>query len=250
MAATDTAGDTLMRPRSVSAAAVARVTGVSPATVSYVMNGKGGVSAETRKHIVSVANELGFRPRQGELKRSGQLTRVIGLILPNVTNQMYMAWAQSVIDATAREGYEVFVSTTQDDAETLAQSAATLAARNVDGVIIAGALREDTRALRTLRQHRIPYVYLSRHTAFVAGDFVGINDDAAATEVMEHVLWHGYREIATVVGPRISTASLAREQAFVRTADEHGISITGGRKISTRLNSDGGRAACRLPTRR
>lgn len=243
MAVADTTANTAKRPRAVSAAAVARATGVSPATVSYVMNGKGGVSTETRRHIVAVANELGFRPRHGGLERSPQLTRVIGLILPNVTNQMYMAWAQSIMDATASEGYEVFVSTTQDDPDTLAQTTSTLAARNVDGVIIAGALRDDTTALRTLRQHRIPYVYLSRHTAFAAGDFVGINDDAAATEVMEHVLRHGYREIATVVGPRISTASLAREQAFVRTASEHGISITGGRKISTRLNSAGGRVA-------
>ena len=63
---------------------------------------------------------------------------------------------------TAREGFEVFVATTQDDPDTLAQVAATLAARNVDGVIIAASLREDLRALRTLRQHRIPYVCLSR----------------------------------------------------------------------------------------
>ena len=50
-------------------------------------------------------------------------------------------------------------------------------------------------------------------------------------------------DIATVIGPRFSTASLAREQSFVRTASAAGVVITGDRKISTRLNSDGGRVA-------
>jgi LacI family transcriptional regulator len=231
------------RPTHVSAAAVARASGVSPATVSYVMNGKTGVSLETRRHILGVANDLGFRPRGNGTKRDPLLTRVVGLVVPNIVNHMYTGWAQHIINSCAAEGFEVFVATTGDNAETLAQVASTLAARNVDGVIITAALREDATALRTLRQRRIPFVYLSRRTSFVDADFVGIDDDAAGEQLMEHVLAHGYREIATVVGPRFSTASLAREQAFVRTAAAAGVVISGHRKISTRLNSDGGRVA-------
>ncbi|MET4058765.1 LacI family transcriptional regulator [Arthrobacter sp. UYP6] len=231
------------RMAKVSAAAVARACGVSPATVSYVMNGQPGVSTETRRHVVKIANELGFRPSGHGRLPDPVLTRVVGLILPNIVNQMYTGWAQHIITATAAEGFEVFVATSQDDADSLAQIAATLAARNVDGVIIAAALREDARALRTLRQKRIPYVYLSRRTQHMPADFVGIDDDAAASELMSHILGHGYTEIATVIGPRFSTASLAREQAFVRTAAAAGIVISGDRKISTRLNSEGGLVA-------
>lgn len=230
-------------PARVSAAAVARAAGVSTATVSYIMNGRPGASTETRRHVLHVANELGFRPSGHGADRDPTLTRVIGLILPNIVNPMYTGWAQHIINATAAEGFEVFVATTQDDADSLAQVATTLAARNVDGVISAAALREDSRALRTLRQKRIPFVCLSRRSEHLPGDFVGIDDDAAASDLMNHVLDHGYREIATIIGPRFSTPSLAREQAFVRTAATAGISITGDRKISTRLNSDGGRVA-------
>ncbi|MFJ2620736.1 LacI family DNA-binding transcriptional regulator [Glutamicibacter sp. NPDC087344] len=225
----------------VSAAAVARAAGVSTATVSYIMNGRPGASTETRRHVLSIANELGYRP--DTLDRDPTLTRVIGLILPNIVNQMYTGWAQHIISATSEQGFEVFVATTQDDPDSLAQVATTLAARNVDGIIIAAALREDSRALRTLRHNRIPFVCLSRRSEYVPGDFVGIDDDAAASELMGHVLAHGYQEIATVIGPRFSTASFARELAFVRTAAASGITITGDRKVSTRLNSDGGRVA-------
>jgi LacI family transcriptional regulator len=239
------ATETAVRPHRVSAAEVARACGVSAATVSYVMNGKGGVSQETRRHIIKVANELGFRPGE-HAKKPGDapyLNRVVGLILPNIVNHMYTGWAEGIISATAHEGFEVFVATTQDKPDTLAQVASALAARNVDGVITAATLREDSRALRTLRQRRIPYIYLSRRSDHLPGDFVGIDDFAAASQLMQHMLDHGYREIATVIGPRFSSASLAREKAFVATAADHGVAITGERKISTRLNRDGGRVA-------
>lgn len=229
----------------VSAASVARAAGVSPATVSYIMNGRTGASSETRRHVLKVANELGYRPSKHGVQSDPMLTRVVGLILPNIVNHMYTGWAQNIISTTTEAGFDVFVATTGDDPEALAQVAGTLAARNVDGVIIAAAMREDSRSLRTFRQKRIPYVCLSRKSDHLPGDFVGIDDDVAASELMSHVISHGYTEIATVIGPRFSTASLLREQSFVRTALNAGIKITGERRISTRLSSEGGLLAAK-----
>ncbi len=240
----DTSTGSARLTRKVSAAAVARACGVSKATVSYVMNGQGGVSVETRRHIIKIADELGYRPATGS-RRDPLLTRVVGLIMPKIVNPMYTGWAQRIISVTSYEGFDVFVATTQDDADTLAQVAATLAARNVDGVIIAALLRKDLRALRVLRQNRIPFVCLSRSADQLQGDFVGIDFDAASSQLMHHMLSHGYRDIATVIGPRVSTASLQREIAFVRTAAEAGIAVQGARKVSTRLDNAGGRAAAK-----
>ncbi|MFI0470855.1 LacI family DNA-binding transcriptional regulator [Saccharopolyspora sp. 5N102] len=235
------------RPGTVSAAAVARAAGVSTAAVSYVMNGKGGVAPETRRHILAVADEIGFRPPNRGKPVDPNRTRVIGLVQPNIINPTYPRFAQSIVSAAAEAGYEVFVATTQDDLRTLGKVSSSLVHRNVDGVVLSAAFREDATALRTLRAARIPYVYLSRRSQYLEGDFVGIDDAAAATSLMEHVLAHGHTDIAAVIGPRFSSASLAREQAFVSTARAHGIDIGGDRKISTELNSDGGRrAAARL----
>lgn len=227
------------RPVRVSAAAVARAAGVSTAAVSYAMNGRAGVSAETKRHIISVANELGYRPKTGD-PTGAQLSRVIGLVLPNLVNPMFTRWAQDITTATAKEGFEVLVTTTQDDEETLAQRATTLAARGVDGVIIAAAIRKDARAPRTWRQRRIPFVYLSRRSDHAAGDFVGIHDGAAAADIMEHLLGHGYSEIATAIGPRLSSASLAREQVFIETASQAGVPIDPQWRVSTELSAEGG----------
>lgn len=235
------------RPGRISAAAVARAAGVSSAAVSYVMNGKSGVAPETRRHILAVASELGYRPPNQAKALDPNRTRVIGLVQPNIINPTYPRFAQSIVSAAADAGYEVFVATTQDELSALRKATSTLVSRNVDGVILTAAFREDASALRALRAARIPYVYLSRKSQFLDGDFVGIDDAAAATALMRHMLGHGYTDIATVIGPRFSSASLAREQAFVREAAQHGIHIGGDRKISTELDRDGGRrAAARL----
>lgn len=234
-----------LHPRRVSANEVARQAGVSTAAVSYVMNNKPGVAAETRRRILAVAAELGFRPNNASMAYGLDRTGVIGLVLPNISNPVFPRFAQGVIAAAAQHSYEVFVATTQDDADTLRQIVSTLVARNVDGVILAAALREDATALRTLRTAKIPYVYLSRKSPYLEGDFVGIDDFAAASELMEHILSHGYTNIASVIGPRHSSSSLSREQAFVETAAAHGVTIAGRHKISTKLNNEGGREAAR-----
>ncbi|GAA4880670.1 LacI family DNA-binding transcriptional regulator [Saccharopolyspora cebuensis] len=227
----------------VSAAAVARAAGVSPAAVSYVMNGKGGVAPDTRRRVLSVARDLGFQPRRPAPAVDPDRSRVIGLVMPNIINPVYPCFAQGIVSAGAAAGYEVFVATTQDDPDVLRQVTATLIERNADGVILAGTLREDATALRLLRAAKIPFACLSRRSPYLEADFVGIDDDAAAEAMMRHVLSHGHTEIATVIGPRLSSSSLTREQAFIRTAAAAGVEIGGDRKISTALSSAGGRIA-------
>lgn len=97
--------------------------------------------------------------------------------------------------------------------------------------------------IRSLRGAHIPLVQLSRRIGACA-DFVGIDDRAAASEMMEHVVGHGYRDIVTIVEPRTSSASAAREDGFVRTADRwHHIA---SHHISTYLGgSHGGYVAVR-----
>lgn len=230
------------RPR-VSAAQVARACNVSTATVSYVFNGKSGVSAAVRRQVIETANELGYRSPLTSADHNRTLTRVIGLIVPSMVNYMHMHWSQAIIDAAGDEGFDVFVSTTGDDPEKLAHVASTLAARKVDGVISTAGMRMDARSNGILSAERIPVVNLSRNVEHASASFIGIDDRRAARELMEHVIGHGVARVATVIGPRFSTASAERERGFVDAAVAHGMSIPGRWKVSTRLNRNGGRIA-------
>ncbi|CKI53227.1 LacI family transcriptional regulator [Mycolicibacterium smegmatis] len=228
------------RSTRVSAADVARAVGVSPATVSYVMNGRAGVSEQTRARILEVAEALGhISSARADRLRSHQ-TRVIGLILTDIANPFYTEIAAGTIDAARARGYEVFLAHTQEDPQTLRSIVDTMIARQVDGVVITVLHPDDGEVIRSLRSARIPLVQLSRRIQRVDADFVGIDDRAAASEMMEHVVTHGYQDIVTVVGPRSSSASAAREEGFIRTAEAHGIRTVSSQRISTYLSERGG----------
>lgn len=232
-----------IRALRVSAADVARAAGVSPATVSYVMNGRAGVSTEMRERILAIAEELGHTSsiRADELR--SQRTRVIGLVLTDIGNPFYTEVAAGTIDAARAQGYEVFLAHTQEQPEILAGVVRAMVARQVDGVVLTVLHPDDGDVVRALRGAHIPFVQLSRRIPKLEADFVGIDDTAAAAEVMTHVLDHGYRDITMIAGPRNSSASAARAEGFIRTAEQRGVRLTGSRRISTYLTEDGGHRA-------
>lgn len=229
--------------RPASAAAVARAAGVSPATVSYVMNGQPGVSEETRERVLRLARELGHRPRGGAKVPRVRRNHVIGLVVPNMINPMFPRWAQGVVERATETGHEVFLASTQDDHEVMERTVRAMIARRVDGLILTSVHREEVSALQLLRSARVPYVQLSRKSDFVAADFVGIDDAGAAQQMMTHLVEHGRTRIATVIGPRFSSASAARERSFLATAQELGRPVPPEWRISTRLHNMGGRQA-------
>lgn len=224
----------------VSAADVARAVGVSSATVSYVMNGRTGVSAQTRSRILEVAEELGHISTARASRLRSHQTRVIGLILTDIANPFYTEIAAGTIDAARGRGYEVFLAHTQEDPDTLRSVVQAMVARDVDGVVFTVLHPDDGAVIRAMRSAHIPLVQLSRRIERIDADFVGIDDRAAAAEMMEHVLGHGYRDIVTVVGPRTSSASAAREDGFVSASESHGVRGIVSHRISTYLSERAG----------
>ncbi|WP_084499749.1 LacI family DNA-binding transcriptional regulator [Brevibacterium album] len=225
-----------------AAAAIARRLGISQAAVSYVLNGRPGVSDTTRRKVLELANEAGVRPRA---ERPTGLSRVIALTVPTVANPMFTSWAEGIMTHAAQAGYEVLLATTDDDPEKMRSVARMLVNRGIDGVITAAVHREDSRSLGILREGRIPFTFLSRTSQFVTADFVGIDDFAAAQELTRHVLSHRPERVATVVGPRFSSSSHLRERGFAEALAAHGLAVPGRWKVSTELSRAGGRRAGR-----
>lgn len=227
----------------VSAADVARAAGVSSAAVSYVMNGRTGVSQEMRERILRIAEDLGHVSSERAARLRAQRTRVIGLVLTDIANPFYTEVAAGVTDAARAEEYEVFLAHTQESVDTLGNVVEAMIARQVDGVVLTVLHPDDGEVIRRLRGAHIPFIQLSRRIPLLDADFVGIDDRAAATEVMAHVLGHGYTDIAVVAGPRNSTASSARVEGFTEAVARIGVRLQAHRMVSTYLSEEGGRRA-------
>ena len=225
----------------VAAADVARAAGVSTATVSYVLNGRAGVSAEMRQHVLQVAEELGYPLEQHGARVKAQRTRVLGLIHPDMSNPFYSDVSAGAIDAARAEGYEVFLAHTQENSETLANITRAMIARSVDGIIFTVLHPDDGERIRELRRASIPFIQMSRRIPTLRADYVGVDDVAGADEILRHVVAHGYDDIAVVTGVRNSSASATRAASFVATANDIGLPLPANRQFSAYLSEEGGR---------
>src|ERR1700726_2263057 len=118
-------------------AEVAKKVGVSEATVSRVLNGKAGVSDSTREAVLTALDVLGYE-RPSKLR--GQRARLVGLVLPELQNPIFPAFAEVVSAALAQQGFTPVLYTQTVGGVTEADYVDLLLQQQVSGVIFAGGL--------------------------------------------------------------------------------------------------------------
>jgi LacI family transcriptional regulator len=225
---------------------VARRAGVSIATASYVMNERDGVGDRTRAHVLRVAKEVGFRPnRVASGLRTGQ-SRVLGLVLADITNPFYPDIAGGVIAAAAEAGYEVFLSHCGADGRLDGGEVRALCDHQSAALIFTSLMVTDGPLIADIVPAGVPIVQVIRRVAGLAADFVGIDDRAGAREAARHLVDAGHREIAVLTGPSGSSASAERTQGFLEVLAESALELEPDRVVECRLTVaagyDGARA--------
>ncbi len=125
----------IARPGS-SLASIAEALGVSVATVSNALSGKGRVSPELIERVRSKATELGYVPSQaGRALRTGR-TGVLGLVLPDIANPLFPQIAQAIDFAASEAGYGVLIADSRGDVAMQTEAINRLIERGVDGIVI------------------------------------------------------------------------------------------------------------------
>lgn len=115
---------------------IAKALGVSVATVSNALSGKGRVSSELIERVRATASELGYVPSQaGRALRTGR-TGVLGLVLPDIANPLFPQIAQAIEYAASNAGYGVLIADSRGDVAMQTEAINRLIERDVDGIII------------------------------------------------------------------------------------------------------------------
>ncbi|MBZ0303423.1 MAG: LacI family transcriptional regulator [Anaerolineae bacterium] len=206
---------------------VARLAGVSRATVSYVVNGidASQVSSATRQRVLQAVDALGYQPDAlAQSLRSGW-TNTIGLLIPDMDNPHYWHIAKGVEHVAQAEQYDLLLISSSLDVDREMHSIRALSRRRIDGLILIVSYFEEVRAeIQQSHQHR-PVVLLN---TFIEGfDYVQIQSDVGVHDLMTHLLGLGHRRIGFVYGvanPQIGRNRLmlyeqALQQAGLRVDD-------------------------------
>lgn len=227
------------RPRA-TLADVAREAGVSIATASYVMNERAGVGVSTRKRVLRVADDLGFRPnRLASGLRTG-LSRVLGLVLADITNPFYPELAGGVIAAAAAAEFEVFLSHSGAGGRLDGEGLRALCDHQCAALICTSLLVSDGPLLTDSVPPDVPVVQTVRRIPGLDADFVGIDDRAGAREAARHLVGLGHRDIALLSGPAVSSASADRVTGYREALAEADLELVPERTGDSALTVDGG----------
>ena len=119
---------------------VARLAGVSTATVSHTINNTRYVSAETKEKVYQAINELGYTPDASARSFRTGKKKTIGFIVPDISNKFFGTMIESVEDYLSAHGYHLIVANTKESKEREENSIRLLTAGLVDGLLVASTM--------------------------------------------------------------------------------------------------------------
>ncbi|WP_433241050.1 LacI family DNA-binding transcriptional regulator [Streptosporangium sp. CA-135522] len=220
-------------------AEVAKKVGMSEATVSRVLNGKPGVSEATREAVLTALDVLGYeRPTQ----LRGDRARLVGLVLPELQNPIFPAFAEVVGGALAQQGFTSVLCTRTLGGVSEAEYVDLLLQQQVSGVVFAGGLFAQADASHDhyalLLERRLPTVLVNAAVEHLAFPQVSCDDVAAAEMALGHLRSLGHERIGMVLGPPDHVPSRRKLEAAGLPLEfvEHTMfSLEGGHAAAARL---------------
>jgi len=208
-------------------AEVARKVGVSEATVSRVLNDKPGVSEATRQAVLTALDVLGYeRPT----KLRGERARLVGLVLPELSNPIFPALAEIVGGGLTQNGYTPLLCTQNAGGITESDYVDLLLQQQVSGVIFLGGNYSQTAAAHEhyerLRRVKLPTVFVNARIDALPFATVSTDDAAAAEQAVIHLHQLGHRRIGLLLGPADHVPSQRKLAAARRVLERLGAPLS------------------------
>jgi len=177
---------------------VAKLAHVGLMTVSRVMNNHPSVRPVTRKKVQSAIQQLGYRQNEAARLLKGQRAKLIGLIVPDLSDAFFASCAHTVQHLARMHGYMTLVVSSERDVELEFQQAELMASRKVSGLLVVTSTRKGDVRLRDLQATGLAVVAFDRPLPGTDTDCVLVENRSGAEEATQHLIEHGHRGIVCV----------------------------------------------------
>jgi len=198
-----------MSDKPISIRDVAERAGVSPGTVSNVMNGSKPVNPALAERVRQAARELGYQAdRAAALLRTGK-ARIIAVLVPDLDNPFFTSVVSAVETSLRDQGYELIVASSNGDEATEHSRLAAMLAWRPAGLVVIPCSDVFSARVR-IEQAGVPYVIADRITREPTADTVSVDNEDAGTIGARHLLDLGHRNI--LVAGSVLTLGNIRER--------------------------------------
>ncbi len=205
---------------SVTVKDVAKLAGVSAATVSRVINLDARISPETTGRVNSAIRELGYSVNHVARSLKTRQSHTVGLIVPEFRNDFFMGIAQGVEEALQSGGFSLMICNANESAKEEAERVALLLEKRVDGVIVIPST--DTGAhLGRLSAAGVPVVLVDRAVRDFDADTVLVDNVNGTYRAVEKALLEGARRIGFLGGDQRLTSARERYEGYRRALQDY-----------------------------
>lgn len=198
---------------SVTVRDVAKVAGVSASTVSRVFNHSDLVNAQTREHVRTVANQMGYRPNATARSLSQGRTQAVGVVVPAPHGEFFSEIIRGIDEVAQASGHHLLISSAH---YSVSESEAALDALRdrVDGLLVMTTHVETSTDVLPMTGIDVPVVFMNSALHAEGYNAFEIENEGGARTVTQHLIDRGARRIGIILGPPDSHDVQARVQGY------------------------------------
>ncbi|MEP4959605.1 MAG: LacI family DNA-binding transcriptional regulator [Roseobacter sp.] len=178
---------------------VAKMAGVSTATVSRCINSPDRVVAETRSRVKHAIDQLGYTPNFGARVMAARRTFTIGAIIPTMENAIFARGLQAFQETLHHKGYNLMVASSNYRQTNEEEQVRSFVARGADGVLLIGHDRDDS-IYQYLEQQDVPSLIAWTFSQNAKHPSIGFDNKASMSALAMEVLSLGHTELAVISG--------------------------------------------------
>jgi LacI family transcriptional regulator len=208
---------------------IASKLGISSATVSKVLNGKGNISAKTIEEVLNVSNELGYKPNQAARSLITKKTMQIMLAVPNIKDSFFLKFIEALNNEFRKNGYALLINNTDHQLDEETKILSSLKNNFVDGLVMISINFTETH-FNIVKTVKKPVVLCSVggigwYKDNVICDCVGVDTQKGIYLSTKHLIEQGYRKIAFLGLPMDTEAGRERYAGYETALKEAGLQI-------------------------
>jgi LacI family transcriptional regulator len=217
---------------------VARKAGVAISTVSAVINRSAPTSAAVVARVEQAIAEIGYMPqRAAQTLRSGQ-SRLIGLIIPDVTNPHFATVARVVENICLRAGYMTFIYNTDEDSDHEMAILKMMRMQRVAGLILISTRSDARHGARLMAEISVPTVLMGSNVVGTPFDVVTLDEAKAGRLAMTRLLQLGHRRIAVMAGRSGVSSNDERLEGCRLAAADYGVALADDQVVLAGFNEE------------
>ncbi len=203
---------------------IAKIAGVSSATVSRVINGSDRVRPATADRVRRVIDELKFFPNTNATTLKYGRSSTYGLIIPDITNPFFSEFIKCFERILVENNQEMLMATTDFHPTRIQQSVRRMLVRKVDGVALL-ASEIETESIESMIHNRVPLVTMDRRMVGPGLSDVVINNTSGMEQAIEYLKELRHTKIGYIGGSSMITISDHRANAFMRVMKKFGLAV-------------------------